>query len=156
MDGAYEGDATRQSALDFGCVPLVSPKSTRVQLWQSGKRGTASAMRSSVCFVGLKNSMHLQSLRQVDLLFVDSNRNFDFFEASAAFVSTSALGRKPPLPPHMLQTNPRLVRQPSAQKVGSHVPSTDTSRLTRSTPRCRGNVPTPARGSPRAGRTAIA
>jgi transposase len=30
MDRAYEGDETRQLALDFGFIPVVPPKSTRV------------------------------------------------------------------------------------------------------------------------------
>jgi transposase len=34
MDRAYEGDETRQLALDLGFVPVVPPKQTRVTAWQ--------------------------------------------------------------------------------------------------------------------------
>jgi transposase len=33
MDKAYEGDATRQLALDLGFTPVVPPKSTRITPW---------------------------------------------------------------------------------------------------------------------------
>ena len=33
MDRAYEGDETRQLALDLGYVPVVPPKSNRVTPW---------------------------------------------------------------------------------------------------------------------------
>lgn len=34
MDRAYEGDETRQLALDLGYVPVVPPKANRVQPWE--------------------------------------------------------------------------------------------------------------------------
>ena len=34
MDKAYEGDETRQLALDLGFIPVVPPKSTRVAPWE--------------------------------------------------------------------------------------------------------------------------
>jgi len=34
MDKAYEGNATRQLALDLGYIPVVPPLRTRVQPWQ--------------------------------------------------------------------------------------------------------------------------
>lgn len=34
MDKAYEGDETRQLALDFGFIPVVPPKSNRLDPWQ--------------------------------------------------------------------------------------------------------------------------
>ena len=37
MDRAYEGDETRQLALDFGFIPVVPPKSTRVEPWRYKK-----------------------------------------------------------------------------------------------------------------------
>ena len=33
MDRAYEGDETRQLALDLGMIPVVPPKSNRVEPW---------------------------------------------------------------------------------------------------------------------------
>ena len=34
MDGAYEDDQTRQLALDFGWIPVVPPKRTRLEPWE--------------------------------------------------------------------------------------------------------------------------
>jgi len=34
MDRAYEGDATRQLALDLGYIPIVPPKSNRIDPWE--------------------------------------------------------------------------------------------------------------------------
>lgn len=34
MDRAYEGDTTRQLALDLGYIPVVPPKSNRISPWQ--------------------------------------------------------------------------------------------------------------------------
>ena len=37
MDRAYEDDATRQLVLDLGFLPVVPPKSTRVDPWEYDK-----------------------------------------------------------------------------------------------------------------------
>jgi transposase len=37
MDRAYEGNETRQLALDFGFIPVVPPKCTRVDPWRYKK-----------------------------------------------------------------------------------------------------------------------
>lgn len=34
MDKAYEGDETRQTVLDLGMIPVVPPKSTRLNPWE--------------------------------------------------------------------------------------------------------------------------
>ena len=34
LDKAYEDDQTRQLALDFGFIPVISPKSNRLEPWQ--------------------------------------------------------------------------------------------------------------------------
>ena len=34
MDRAYEGDETRQLALDLGFIPVVPPKSNRISPWE--------------------------------------------------------------------------------------------------------------------------
>jgi transposase len=34
MDRAYEGNETRQLALDLGFIPVVPPKSTRIEPWE--------------------------------------------------------------------------------------------------------------------------
>ena len=38
MDRAYEGDETRQLALDLGFQPVVPPKSNRLNPWQYNKQ----------------------------------------------------------------------------------------------------------------------
>ena len=38
MDRAYEGDETRQLALDLGLEPVVPPKSNRLNPWQYNKQ----------------------------------------------------------------------------------------------------------------------
>jgi hypothetical protein len=37
MDRAYEDNETRQLALDFGFIPMVPPKSNRLEPWQYDK-----------------------------------------------------------------------------------------------------------------------
>lgn len=37
MDRAYEGDETRQLALDLGFVPVVPPKTNRLDPWEYDK-----------------------------------------------------------------------------------------------------------------------
>jgi transposase len=37
MDRAYEDNETRQLALDFGFIPVVPPKSNRLEPWQYDK-----------------------------------------------------------------------------------------------------------------------
>lgn len=34
MDKAYEGDQTRQTVLDLGMIPVVPPKSNRLNPWE--------------------------------------------------------------------------------------------------------------------------
>jgi len=49
MDRAYEGDQTRQLVLDLGMVPVVPPKSNRIEPWEYDRVSTRSEMRSSAC-----------------------------------------------------------------------------------------------------------
>ena len=37
MDRAYEGNETRQLALDFGFIPVVPPKCNRIEPWRYKK-----------------------------------------------------------------------------------------------------------------------
>ena len=37
MDRAYEGNETRQLALDLGFIPVVPPKSNRLEPWEYDK-----------------------------------------------------------------------------------------------------------------------
>ncbi len=46
MDGAYEDNETRQLALDFGFIPVVPPKSNRLNPGSTTRLCTANAMRS--------------------------------------------------------------------------------------------------------------
>ncbi len=56
MDRAYEGDETRQLGLDLGMIPVVPPKSNRVQPWAYDRALYKSAMRLSGYFEGSKAS----------------------------------------------------------------------------------------------------
>ena len=47
MDRAYEGDETRQLVLDLGMVPVVPPKSNRIEPWEYDRALTRNATRSS-------------------------------------------------------------------------------------------------------------
>jgi len=38
MDRAYEGNETRQLALDLGFIPVVPPKSTRIEPWEYNRQ----------------------------------------------------------------------------------------------------------------------
>ena len=57
MDRAYEGDETRQLALDLGFIPIVPPKSNRLEPWNTIAKYTSAEMKSNDCFVGLKGSV---------------------------------------------------------------------------------------------------
>ena len=37
MDRAYEGEETRQLALDLGFIPVVPPKNNRIMAWEYNK-----------------------------------------------------------------------------------------------------------------------
>ena len=52
MDRAYEGNETRQLALDLGFIPVVPPLRTRVEPWEYDPPCTSAAMKSSACSVG--------------------------------------------------------------------------------------------------------
>ena len=52
MDRAYEGDNTRQLALNFGLIPSYRRRATASSRGDIGKPCIAVAMRSSGCFEG--------------------------------------------------------------------------------------------------------
>lgn len=56
MDRAYEGDETRQLVLSLGMIPVVPPKSNRIEPWEYDRALYKSAMRSSACSGGSKAS----------------------------------------------------------------------------------------------------
>ena len=71
MDRAYEGDATRQLALDFGFIPVVPPKSNRVQPWQFKKALYRRRNEIERLFRRLKGFRRIFSrFEKLDLLFV--------------------------------------------------------------------------------------
>src|SRR5271168_1398136 len=47
MDRAYEGDETRQLVLDLGMVPVVPPKSNRIEPWSSSSPSSTSPSSTS-------------------------------------------------------------------------------------------------------------
>lgn len=63
MDRADEGVETRQLALDLGFIPVVPPKSNRVEPWDTTVACIADAIKSSAYFVGSKDS-HLLQVRE--------------------------------------------------------------------------------------------
>jgi len=49
MDRAYEGDETRQLALELGFIPVVPPKQNRLTAWGYNRVTYSDAMRSNGC-----------------------------------------------------------------------------------------------------------
>jgi hypothetical protein len=47
MDRAYEDDETRQLVLSLGMIPVVPPKSNRIDPWDTTALSTKSASKSS-------------------------------------------------------------------------------------------------------------
>ena len=71
MGRAYEGDATRQLALDFGFVPVVPAKSNRVQPWELKKEIYRRRNEIERLFRRLKGFRRIFSrFDKLDLLFV--------------------------------------------------------------------------------------
>src|SRR5688572_17406076 len=56
MDRAYEGNETRQLVLDLGMIPVVPPKSNRLQPWEYDRALYKSVTRSNDCSAGSKAS----------------------------------------------------------------------------------------------------
>ncbi|SAK48076.1 IS4 family transposase [Caballeronia ptereochthonis] len=57
MDKAYEGDETRQLALDLGFIPVVPPKSNRLAPGNTTAKCTSAEMKLKACFVALRASV---------------------------------------------------------------------------------------------------
>ena len=45
MDRAYEGNETRQLALDLGFIPVVPPLRTRINPWNMTEKSISAEMR---------------------------------------------------------------------------------------------------------------
>jgi transposase len=71
MDRAYEGDETRQLALDFGFIPVVPPKSSRVEPWRYKKALYRKRNEIERLFRRLKGFRRIFSrFDKLDLVFI--------------------------------------------------------------------------------------
>ena len=65
MDRAYEGDETRQLALDFGFEPVVPPKKNRLNPWEVRPRNLQATQRGGAPVPTAEGlSPHCHPLRQ--------------------------------------------------------------------------------------------
>ena len=71
MDRAYEGDETRQLALDFGFIPVVPPKRGRVAPWRYKKALYRKRNEIERLFRRLKGFRRIFSrFDKLDLVFI--------------------------------------------------------------------------------------
>lgn len=71
MDRAYEGDETRQLALDLGYVPVVPPKSNRLEPWEYNKEMYKRRNEIERLFRRLKGFRRIFSrFEKLDVMFV--------------------------------------------------------------------------------------
>ena len=71
MDRAYEGDETRQLALDLGFVPVVPPKQTRVTAWEYNRAMCKRRNEIERLFRRLKGFRRIFSrFEKLDVMFV--------------------------------------------------------------------------------------
>ena len=71
MDRAYEGNETRQLALDFGFIPVVPPKCTRVEPWRYKKAMYRRRNEIERLFRRLKGFRRIFSrFDKLDLVFI--------------------------------------------------------------------------------------
>jgi transposase len=71
MDRAYEDNQTRQLALDFGFIPVVPPKSNRLEPWQYDKAMYRKRNEIERLFRRLKGFRRIFSrFEKLDLLFL--------------------------------------------------------------------------------------
>jgi transposase len=71
MDRAYEGDETRQLALDLGFIPVVPPLSTRVEPWQYNRAMYKRRNEIERLFRRLKGFRRIFSrFEKLDVMFV--------------------------------------------------------------------------------------
>jgi transposase len=71
MDRAYEGDETRQLALDLGFVPVVPPLRTRVQPWEYDRVMSTRRNEIERLFRRLKGFRRVFSrFEKLDVMFV--------------------------------------------------------------------------------------
>ncbi len=71
VDRAYEDNETRQLALDFGFIPVVPPKSNRLEPWQYDKAMYRKRNEIERLFRRLKGFRRIFSrFEKLDLLFL--------------------------------------------------------------------------------------
>jgi transposase len=71
VDRAYEDNETRQLALDFGFIPVVPPKSSRLEPWQYDKAMYRKRNEVERLFRRLKSFRRIFSrFEKLDLLFL--------------------------------------------------------------------------------------
>jgi transposase len=71
MDRAYEGDETRQLALDLGFIPVVPPKQNRVTAWQYNRAMYKRRNEIERLFRRLKGFRRIFSrFEKLDLMFI--------------------------------------------------------------------------------------
>ena len=70
MDSAYEDDQTRQLALDFGWIPVVPPRKTRLQPWEYD-RLLPSPQRSRAALPAAEGlPAHLLAFDKLDVMYL--------------------------------------------------------------------------------------
>jgi transposase len=71
MDRAYEGDETRQLALDLGFVPVVPPKQNRISVWDYDQAMYRRRNEVERLFRRLKGFRRIFSrFEKLDLMFI--------------------------------------------------------------------------------------
>ena len=71
MDRAYEGDETRQLALDLGFVPVVPPKKSRITAWEYNRAMYKRRNEIERLFRRLKGFRRIFSrFEKLDVMFV--------------------------------------------------------------------------------------
>ena len=71
MDRAYEGNETRQLALDLGFVPVVPPKSNRLEPWQYNREMYKRRNEIKRLFRRLKGFRRIFSrFEKLDIMFI--------------------------------------------------------------------------------------
>ncbi len=71
MDRAYEGDETRQLALDLGLVPVVPPKANRLVTWSYNRALYAKRNEIERLFRRLKGYRRIFSrFEKLDVVFL--------------------------------------------------------------------------------------
>lgn len=71
MDRAYEGDETRQLVLDLGMIPVVPPKSNRLDPWEYDREMYKKRNEIERLFRRLKGYRRIFSrFEKLDVLFL--------------------------------------------------------------------------------------